>query len=123
MSRMSRMSRLLVSILFLPALSGAQELVFSHVRLFDGERVVDDAFVRVRGDRIVSVQSGSKAPKPAIDTHVIDGKGLTLLPGLIDSHTHIQSREDLVVSLAFGVTTDLSLHGQPNSDRAIRGGN
>jgi hypothetical protein len=54
--------------------------------------------------------------------HVINGRGRTLLPGLIDSHTHIQSRDDLVASLAFGVTTDLSLHGQPSSDRAIRGG-
>jgi imidazolonepropionase-like amidohydrolase len=44
------------------------------------------------------------------------------LPGLIDSHTHIQSRDDLVASLVFGVTTDLSLHGQPSSDHAIRGG-
>jgi imidazolonepropionase-like amidohydrolase len=116
------MGRFFAILLFLPALAHAQELVFAHVRLFDGDRVVDDAFVRVSGDRIVSVQSGSKRPTGAIGARVIDGKGLTLLPGLIDSHTHIQSREDLLVSLAFGVTTDLSLHGQPSSDREIRGG-
>lgn len=109
-------------LLLVPALAGADELVFSHVRLFDGERVVNDAFVHVRGDRIVSVESGSKRPTLAINARVIDGKGRTLLPGLIDSHTHIQSREDLLVSLVFGVTTDLSLHGQPGSDREIRGG-
>jgi hypothetical protein len=40
---------------------------------------------------------------------VIDGRGKTLIPGLIDAHTHIRSRRDLEQSVVFGVTTDISM--------------
>jgi imidazolonepropionase-like amidohydrolase len=40
----------------------------------------------VRGDRIVSVGSSTDVPAGA---RVIELKGLTLLPGLIDAHTHV----------------------------------
>ena len=45
-----------------------------------------DAVVLVQGDRITSVGSGTAIPAAA---DVIDLKGLTLLPGLIDAHTHL----------------------------------
>ena len=115
------MRKMLAALLLLSSATHAQDLAITHVQLFDGERVYNDASVLVRGDRIAAVRTAD-AVAPSKTDRQIDGRGLTLLPGLIDSHTHIQSRDDLVVSLAFGVTTDLSLHGQPSSDRAIRGG-
>lgn len=115
------MRKMLAALLLLSSATHAQDLAITHVQLFDGERVYNDASVLVRGDRIAAVRTADTVAPSKTDRQ-IDGRGLTLLPGLIDSHTHIQSRDDLVVSLAFGVTTDLSLHGQPSSDRAIRGG-
>jgi len=116
------MSRVLVFLLLLPAFARAQDVVIMNVRLFDGDNVHENTAVMVRGDRVEAVRTTGAAIAARPGAHVIDGTGQTLLPGLIDSHTHIQSRDDLVTSLAFGVTTDLSLHGQPSSDRAIRGG-
>jgi imidazolonepropionase-like amidohydrolase len=49
-------------------------------------KTVDDAVVLVDGERIVTV--GSKLSIPA-DAAVIDLGSKTLLPGLIDAHTHL----------------------------------
>lgn len=116
------MSRVLAFLLLLPAFARPQDIVVTHVRLFDGDRVHENATVVVRGDRVEAVRTTDAAVAARPGARVIDGNGQTLLPGLIDSHTHIQSRDDLVASLVLGVTTDLSLNGQPSSDRAIRGG-
>ncbi len=58
-------------------------------RVFDGTgapAVVED--VLVRGDRIVAVGPHLRKPRGA---HVIDARGLTLIPGLHDLHTHLRS--------------------------------
>jgi imidazolonepropionase-like amidohydrolase len=60
-----------------------------HVTVISPERAqpLRDATVTVRGDRIVAV--GSRQSQTAVDETVIDGKGLYLTPGLIDSHVHL----------------------------------
>jgi imidazolonepropionase-like amidohydrolase len=62
-----------------------QTTAIRFARLWDGERLINDAVVVIDGERIVSVSSG-KAPTGAT---VIDLSGYTGLPGLIDAHTHI----------------------------------
>ena len=52
-------------------------------------RMVEDPYVLVRDGRIVQVGSG-EAPVPAGARHV-DLAGMTLLPGLIDMHVHLDS--------------------------------
>ncbi len=53
---------------------------------FDGRgRLVPDATVVVQGGKIVSIDSG----RPGAATY--DLRGLTLLPGLIDTHVHIDT--------------------------------
>ncbi len=53
--------------------------------------VVTNAVILVTGDKISSVGSGLAIPKGA---QVIDLGDATLLPGLIDSHTHLLSEMD-----------------------------
>src|SRR6266850_63357 len=50
-----------------------------------GGAPVSDAAVVVRGEKIVAVGQRAAVTIPA-GAEVIDAKGLTLLPGLIDSH-------------------------------------
>lgn len=83
-----------------------QDVLIQHVRVFDGEHVTDQTSVLIKNGKIEAVRSRLR---PLKGIRVVDGKGRTLLPGLIDAHTHIRSREDLEQSLAFGVTTDLSM--------------
>jgi len=60
-----------------------------HVTVVSPERAgpLRDATVVVRGDRIVAI--GARPSAASVDETVIDGKGLYLTPGLIDSHVHL----------------------------------
>jgi imidazolonepropionase-like amidohydrolase len=77
----------------------------THARVFDGERVLEDHTVVIRGTTIAAV--GGAIPDGAT---VIDATGATLLPGLIDSHVHT-SAAGLALALRFGVTTELEMQG------------
>ncbi len=76
-------------------------LAFKDVLLFDGETVVRAATVVVRDGRIV--EAGTSVAIPAA-AEVVDGRGKTLLPGLIDAHVHLWNEDILKSVLAFGVT-------------------
>jgi imidazolonepropionase-like amidohydrolase len=95
------------------AQSGPADLVITNVRVVHGDgRVTDRADVSVRGGTIASVvtvaDAGSRITEPARRT--IDGRGLTLLPGLIDAHVTLESWMPAVF-LKYGVTTVRDLHG------------
>lgn len=79
------------------------------VRVFDGEDVVEHSTVHIKGGFIESVATQFDS---TADIDVIDGRGKTLLPGLIDSHTHAQP-PSLENALLFGVTTELDMFSCP----------
>lgn len=60
-------------------------------RVFDGQRLrpETDLDIVLRDGRIESV--GPAGPQPSADAAVIDARGLTVLPGLIDAHFHAVS--------------------------------
>ena len=69
--------------------AAARDTLIRGARVFDGSgapAVVQD--VLLRGDRIVAV--GPRLRR-ATGTTVIDARGLTLIPGLHDLHTHLRS--------------------------------
>jgi imidazolonepropionase-like amidohydrolase len=66
---------------------------------------VPDAIVVVRGDRIVALGKRGLLEIPQA-AEVFDGKGMTLLPGLIDSHFHIDGDDGLpALYLTHGITS------------------
>lgn len=78
------------------------EIVFRNVRVFDGIRLAltESINVVVRGNRIASIGKIEAAPGAT----TIDGAGRTLMPGLIDAHTHIMFSSMSQVQL---LTTDI----------------
>jgi imidazolonepropionase-like amidohydrolase len=78
----------------------------TNVQVFDGEKVVTDQTVVIKGASIQAV--GGEVSAGAT---VIDGRGKTLLPGLIDSHVHTDM-DGLHDALKFGVTTELEMQGR-----------
>lgn len=85
---------------------GAQDVLIKDARVFDGERVIPRASVLVHDGKIEQIGPHIRAPR---NVRLVDGRGKTLIPGLIDAHTHIHSRRDLEQSAVFGVTTDISM--------------
>jgi imidazolonepropionase-like amidohydrolase len=84
---------------------GGNSFAIRGVRVFDGRSVLAHANVVVRDGRILAVGRFASIPE---GVRVIDGRGRTLLPGLIDSHVHVfpGAQAD---ALRFGVTTELDM--------------
>jgi len=67
----------------------APEILFKNVRIFDGKSaaLTDPTSVLVRGNTIAAI--GAEVISVDSAATIIDGNGRTLMPGLIDAHTHI----------------------------------
>jgi imidazolonepropionase-like amidohydrolase len=88
-----------------PRADAAAVIAIRDVRVFDGERVLPRATVLVSGALIQAAGPDVAVPK---DATVIEGASRTLLPGLIDSHTHVWG-DALRRALDFGITTELDM--------------
>jgi imidazolonepropionase-like amidohydrolase len=66
-------------------------VLFENVRIFDGksDRLTDPMHVLVRGNIIERISAEPIATDRSAMTRIIHGEGRTLMPGLIDAHTHI----------------------------------
>lgn len=93
------------------------QITISNVNLFDGEHQLGQRDVVIRGERIEAILPPGTAPAgPSID-----GRGKTLLPGLIDAHTHADGdRSTLTTSIRYGVTTVLDMLGGSTGTRALQ---
>jgi len=106
------------------ARAAAQDVtVLKAARLFDGTTVHTPGVLVIKGDRIVSMRSGDAGA----DAHVIDLGDATLMPGLIDCHTHVAP---FIVSSHYlvqpGHTADnigeAALYGMKNAQAMLRNG-
>lgn len=90
----------------------------------DTDRVAAGQTVVVDGDRIAWLGPNGAARPPA-GARLIDGRGKFLMPGLADMHAHPVDEGDLLLFLAYGVTTIRVMWGLPRHiawrDRTARG--
>jgi hypothetical protein len=82
----------------------AKSTLIKDVRVFDGQAVHEHRSVLFDKGVIVDADFRAAAPQGA---GVIEGAGRTLLPGLIDAHTHAFRWQELPV--LFGVTTQIDM--------------
>jgi imidazolonepropionase-like amidohydrolase len=70
--------------------------VFLHARLIpgDGNPPIEDSAFVVRGDRFLQISRSSELEAPA-DAVLLDLSGKTVMPALIDAHSHIGYMKDL----------------------------
>ena len=80
-------------------------IAITNAKVFDGENVIDANTVIVKDGKILNI--GGLVPKGA---EVIDARGCTLMPALIDAHSH-PSMEFLKQDMHFGVTTTYQMQG------------
>ena len=67
----------------------AMATYFASVALFDGRTLKTKQGVLVADGRIRWVGAHARAPKAAAAATEVDGRGMTLTPGLIDCHVHL----------------------------------
>lgn len=72
----------------------AKKIAIRAGHVIDGksDRAMENALILVEGDKIVSVTPGGAAP---VGVEVIDLSRATVLPGLIDTHTHVVLNGDI----------------------------
>ncbi len=77
-----------------PAKAIPKQIAVRAGRLIDGksDSPITNALILIEGDKIVSVTSGG-TPPPGVE--VIDLSRETVLPGLIDAHTHVLLQGDI----------------------------
>jgi imidazolonepropionase-like amidohydrolase len=115
---------LIVAVALAPVASAAQEgpVVIRAARLLDveGGGIVSDAVVVVEGDRITAVNPDAL---PA-GAETIDLGDVTLLPGLIDAHTHLTGdlEGDWVHRGVTGTAAEAALRGVRNARRTLEAG-
>jgi imidazolonepropionase-like amidohydrolase/Tol biopolymer transport system component len=92
--------------------SGAIALVGARVVTMKGDEVIDDGAVVVEGNRITAVGPRASVKIPA-GAKVMEARGATVIPGIVDVHAHGSQGEGGIVPqqswlhaavLAFGVT-------------------
>lgn len=88
-----------------PPIQTAERTAIRAARMLDvaSGKLIDNAVVIIEGEKIVAAGSDLTVPK---DAQVIDLGDATLLPGLIDAHTHITYHFDK--NGRFGETSDAS---------------
>ncbi len=104
----------------------SNSFVINNVRVFDGKEFLESTQVVVKRGVVTRVgnNAGTNVDAEVIDGAVIDGEGMTLLPGLFDAHTHSYgaAQRDAV---RFGVTTLLDMFTAPallSGQRSMRDG-
>lgn len=118
MLRVISLALLVLTAALVPAQQRSHEpFVVRNARVFDGERTLEAHDVLVVDGRIATVGEDLDAPDGARE---IDGAGRTLLPGLIDAHTHTISAEVLEQSLAMGVTSELDMFASWQMVKSLR---
>jgi imidazolonepropionase-like amidohydrolase/Tol biopolymer transport system component len=100
-------------------------IVNARILTMRGDRIIEDGVLLVRGRRIVQIAARNGLPLTA-DIPRIDAGGATVIPGLIDTHSHPhsaprevwpQQNSRYLGMLAYGVTTMFDAQG-PNLDSA-----
>jgi imidazolonepropionase-like amidohydrolase len=132
------MKRLFGSSLFLALLSvgsavfaasaARTELILAaHVLDVRTGHYIANGAVLVTGDRIAAVGTATDLRSRVAQAHVIDLGSLTLLPGLIDAHTHVMARvpessDGYIVNLATKSQAFRALEGAADARLILRSG-
>lgn len=92
-------------------------ILFDNVMVFDGDALSGPSDVVVREGKIEAVGPKLQCPEGG---ETVDGAGKTLLPGLIDCHTHSYFPLHLQQAAVFGVTTEMDMMSIPRVAAGFR---
>jgi len=121
---MKRLAWTVFAYVFVGTLSplSAQDLTITNARIVVGNgNVIERGSIVVRAGKIVSVAAGEPS---AASGKIIDAKGMSAMPGLIDAHRHINTgpneKAQMQALLEAGYTTVLSGGGPAEGNITLR---
>ncbi len=81
------------------------DTVISNVNLFDGEKNLGVVNIGVNNDSIAVISTHQ-----LLSENMIDGKGKFVMPGMVNSHTHMTSIENVKEGFSHGILANLNMH-------------
>ena len=122
MKRLLTAAGVCAALSLVPHMAAAQDVAITNARIIVGSgQVIDSGTIIVKGGKIVSVNAGA-APTQGLRT--IDAKGMSAMPGFIDSHKHVNNGQNAAgqmrLLLEAGYTTVLAGGGQADTNIALR---
>ena len=87
---------------------GTETIAIIEVNLIDGYggASIPNSCVIIKGNKIVEVGQMGRVPIPA-GAQIVQGRGMSILPGLIDSHFHLDRVKDLPALFLYNGITSL----------------
>lgn len=120
---MKKLSTLMLSSALLPMLAPAATLIHAGtVITAEGNQVLTKQTLVVDGDKITAIEAGFR--QPAAGDQVVDLSKQTVLPGLMDMHTHF-SYQSSPTSYSEGFTlneADVALRGATYANKTLMAG-
>lgn len=108
-----------------PGAAPAKRILIRAGRLVDvrAGRVLSDQAILIEGDRIKEVGSAQVMASRAAGAEVIDLSNATVLPGLIDAHTHLTFNPDQIGYASLGISVPReALYGARNARITLEAG-
>ena len=97
---------LIVLIFSVHLLTAQESFIIKNVRVFDGEKVIENTSVLIENGKISKVAATIKGNYTSID-----GTDKTLIPALTNAHVHAFSPQSLQEAAKAGVLNLLDMHG------------
>jgi imidazolonepropionase-like amidohydrolase len=63
--------------------------IYRHAAVASGQQLLRDQTLSVEGDQLVWMGPDDEAPGPSGDALIVDAGGATIVPGLVDAHSHV----------------------------------
>jgi imidazolonepropionase-like amidohydrolase len=101
------------------AATSSNNVLFSNVSVFTGTDLIENQYVLVKDGLVTAISDSSIDVTNDDNVQVVDGQGKTLLPGLLDSHTHSYG-SGLNDGLRFGVTAHFDMFSMESTLAATR---
>lgn len=86
-----------------------ENFIISHDNLYNGFEFQANVSIQIKDNKVFKI---AKTITDSSGISILDAKGKTLIPGLIDSHTHTYGSA-LVDAINFVVTTELDMFAFP----------
>ena len=90
----------LLALLSLSSCTYKHYTIIEDVDVFDGKQVFKNVDFSFSADKIAYISANKKRRKNAT---IIDGKGKTILPPLINAHVHVRNSDNLKEALSVGI--------------------